>query len=335
MKVTVVAPPTLAQALRRAAVRATLAPSVYNTQPWRFVLSGDALEVYADATRELGVLDPAGRQMVISCGCALFNARVSLHAAGYRPIVERYVGEPPSALLARVKVDPAAVGESGGDASIGVLDAAIESRHTNRRPFTEEPVSADMVDIAVAAATAEGGDLMPITRWEDRLALAMLHQQVDERQNADPAYRAELRTWTGDQAGRVDGVAAVSVPHADSDVHDDLPIRRFDSRGAGSLPAETESSRNQCLMLLGTDEDGPAAWLRAGEALERVLLELTRHGYAASPLTQAIEEPYSREMVRRELSLTMHPHVLLRVGRAASTPATRRRRLVDVLTESQ
>ena len=64
-------------------MRATLAPSVHNTQPWRFVLSPDALEIHADRSRQLRVLDPRGRQMTLSCGCALFNARASLAAAGY------------------------------------------------------------------------------------------------------------------------------------------------------------------------------------------------------------------------------------------------------------
>ena len=68
------------QTLRRAAVRATLAPSIHNTQPWRFVLSADALEIHADRSRQLRVLDPRGRQMTISCGCALFNARASMAA---------------------------------------------------------------------------------------------------------------------------------------------------------------------------------------------------------------------------------------------------------------
>jgi hypothetical protein len=58
------------QTLRRAAVRATLTPSVHNTQPWRFVLSGNALEIHADRSRPLRVLDPRGRQMTLSCGCA-------------------------------------------------------------------------------------------------------------------------------------------------------------------------------------------------------------------------------------------------------------------------
>ena len=77
----------------------------------------------------------------------------------------------------------------------------------------------------------------------------------------------------------------------------------------------------------------PADWLRAGEALERVLLEITRHGFVASPLTQVTEVPSARAELRRELGMTDYPHVLLRIGRAPVTPPTQRRPIVDVLTE--
>jgi hypothetical protein len=128
-------------------------------------------------------------------------------------------------------------------------------------------------------------------------------------------------------------VPGVAVPHVDAGSEDEVPMRDFDTHGTGGLPTTTHSSRNQCLMLLGTAGDTPPDWLRAGEALERVLLEVTRHGYVATPLTQVTEVPSARAQLRRELGMTGYPHVLLRVGRAAMTPGSRRRRLVDVLVE--
>ena len=60
---------------------------------------------------------------------------------------------------------------------------------------------------------------------------------------------------------------------------------------------------------------------------------MTRHGFVASPLTQVTEVPSTRTELRRELGLVSYPHVLLRIGRAPAAPASRRRRLVDVLVE--
>jgi hypothetical protein len=319
-----------AQVLRRAAVRATLAPSVHNTQPWRLVISNGALEIHADWTRKLRVLDPTGRQLLTSCGCALFNARVALAAAGYEAIVERSPDPTETGAVALVRLPNQPVGWL----PLRRLDAVIELRQSNRRRFADEPVPRDLVETLVAAAAAEDAQLIEITKPEHRSATARLSQEADREENADPGYRAELRAWTSADPSRRDGVPATAVPHADAGSGDDIPIRDFDTHGLGWLPTKTASSMNQCLLLLGTVQDQPAAWLRAGEALERVLLEATLRGYVASLFTQVIEVPPTRQLLRRELSVAVNPHVLLRVGRAPTTPASRRRRLADVLSET-
>ena len=111
-----------------------------------------------------------------------------------------------------------------------------------------------------------------------------------------------------------------------------MPIRDFDSQGVGFLPADAHSSCDQCMLLLGTHEENRWAWLRAGEALERVWLDITRRGYVAGVFTQLIEIDAIRFHLRSDLRLMMHPHVLLRVGRA---PATRRRPSLTSSTNGQ
>lgn len=321
----------LSKAIRRAAVRATLAPSVHNTQPWRLVVGADSIELYADRSRQLHVLDPHGRQLLISCGCALFNIRVAMAAAGVGIRVERLPDPADPSLLARITLNSTVEPEH----DLAVLDDAVDERRTNRRRFFDDPVPADFVDVLVDAANREATDAFVVKRPEDRIAVATLSQRADNIENADPAYRAELRAWTSDDPTRADGVPAFAVPHVDAGAEDDIPIRDFDTRGMGWLPTQTRSSMDQCLVLIGSMTEGPMAWLRTGEALERMLLEVTRNGYAASPLTQVIEVTHTNELLRNELRLTMHPHVLLRIGRAPATPKTRRRRLVDVITDAK
>jgi hypothetical protein len=321
--------PELRNALRRAAVRATQAPSVHNTQPWRFILCGDVLEIHADWTRQLRVLDPRGRQLMLSCGCALFNARAALAGSGFGAAIERFPDPARPDLVARIVIAEGRQPEDG----LADLDPAIETRRTNRREFSDEVVPEDVIDVLIDAANREAAEAFSIVRPEHRLAAARLSQEADQIENVDPAYRAELRAWTSDDPRREDGVPAFAVPYVDAGSEDDLPIRDFDTRGMGWLPTRTHSSLNQCLLLLGALDESRMAWLRTGEALERVLLETTRRGYAASPLTQVVEVARTNELLRQELSLTMRPHVLLRVGRAPRTEPTRRRRLVDVLIE--
>ncbi|MFL6163809.1 MAG: Acg family FMN-binding oxidoreductase [Jatrophihabitantaceae bacterium] len=321
---------TVAQALRRAAARATLAPSIHNSQPWRFVLNNGVLELHADRSRQLHVLDPASRQLLISCGCALFNARVALAGAGYASTVRRLPERPRPGLLARLSVAGA---DDGTDLDLGILDPIIELRHTNRRRFAEEQVPAELVDDLVRAAEAEGAALLPIRGERQLVATAVLAQRAAAMEEADPSYQSELRAWTTDEPRRLDGVPSIAVPRSDGGSYDDIPIRDFDPRGTGGLPAQTHSSIDQCLLLLWTPGDSPLSWLRAGEALQRSLLELTRQGYVAGIMSQVAELPAVRAMLRSELELTGAPHLLLRVGRAPMTPATRRRRLVEVLVE--
>lgn len=316
-------------AFRRAAERATLAPSVHNTQPWRLVLRAAGLEISVDRSRQLAVLDPTGRQLYLSVGCAVFNARVSLAASGFAATVLRGPDPLRPDVIVRIRI----TGDDGADGELAALDASMRSRQTNRRRFADDAVVAELVSVLVKAAAAEGADLLPVTGQQDRLTLAQLSQRADVAQIADPAYRAELRAWTTRDPDRRDGVPARVVPHVTGDAHDDVPIRDFDSQGAGWLPTETRSSADQCLLVLGTYSDDPSSWLRAGQALERIWLEITRAGYVASVFTQVIEVAELRILLREQLHIGPQPHVVLRVGHAPATPGTSRRRLDEVFDD--
>jgi nitroreductase len=295
------------------------------------VATANGLTIRADRSRQLAVLDPTGRQLVISCGCALFNARVAAAAAGLQSSVTRLPDPYDPDLLARLDVTDDDT--PAGDPEIAALEPVIQVRHSNRRRFSEEPLPPELLESLHLAAQLEGATLIEVSRAEDRDTIAMLTQRADTLEIANPAYRAELRAWTSDDPNRADGVPARAVPHVDAGSGDDIPIRDFDTHGHGWLPTATQSSRRQCLLILNTEADDPTGWLRAGEALERVLLEIARHGYTASMFSQIIEVPEARAALRAELRLTTHPVMLLRVGRAQPTAGTPRRPVSDVLTE--
>ncbi len=315
--------------LEAAADAAVLAPSVHNTQPWRIVLHPDRLELFADRTRQLTVLDPLGRALAQSVGAALFNARVAVAAAGHAVRVDRLPDAADPGLMAVLRpVD------GPPDGALAALAPAVRRRRTNRRRYTAQRVPEDLLRLLVAAAAAEETTLVPVTRDEHVRLLARLTRQADGLQNADPAYRAELRRWTNRDPATGDGVPATAVPHVDGRHPDELPVRDFDTAGAGLLPPDTGSGTDQTLVLLATSRDDQAAWLRCGEALERVLLELTTRGWVAGPLTQPVEVPVTRTQLRSALTWDAHPQSVLRIGRAPATSPTPRRPRSKVIENS-
>lgn len=318
--------------LRRAAERAVHAPSIHNTQPWQFVVDDESLEIRADGSRRLPVLDPRGRQLLISCGCALYNARVAIAASGFEPLVRRFPDPERPEVVARVQV-----GRRRYSPGSSALDSAIDHRRTNRRAFSDAPVPDWLVTELQLAARAEDAFLFPVLRPDHRAVVTALSELADQLERGDQAYTDELARWTTDDPRRADGVQAASVPYAgvDSGRRDPLPIRQFDLRGTGWLPPSSGSDGDQGLLLLCSHDDHARGWLRAGEALEHVWLTLTDRGYWASPLTQVVEVRDTHERLKRELGLAAEPQLLLRVGRAPETAPTRRRPATDVIIDER
>jgi nitroreductase len=316
--------------LEDAADLTLLAPSVHNTQPWRIELHDDRLDLRADRTRQLTTLDPLGRELIVSTGAALLNARIGLAEAGWDARCDRFPRTDDPDLLAwlwPVTGTP--------DSSLALLAPYVPRRRTNRRRYQPDQLPDDVLRRLATLADGDGAVLVPVLHEAHRRLIARLTQQADGQQNADPAYRAELRRWTTRPRETQDGVPPAVVPRVDGEHRDDLPVRDFDTQGAGQLPSDTRSGVDQTQLVLATRTDEPLAWLRTGEALQRLLLELTALGWAAEPMTQAIEVPVTRTQLRSALTWDAHPQMLLRVGRAAPTPRTPRRRRTDAVTGSR
>ena len=138
---------------------AARAPSVHNTQPWRFRVGQYAIELYADQRRKLRV-DPVGREMLISCGAALFGLRLAVRSLGYLPVVELLPDPARLRLLARVRLG-AAEPMTGRERQ---MLEAMPHRHTHRGPFAPGPLPAGLLAGLQHDALAEGATLALVDR---------------------------------------------------------------------------------------------------------------------------------------------------------------------------
>lgn len=319
--------------LRFLVTYAVLAPSGHNTQPWLFREAGEgALELRADRTRALPVVDPEDREMTIGCGAALANLRAAAEALGEALEVAILPDPGDRDLLARI------ASRGPCPPSIGAARAlrAMTARRTSRFAYEPDPIPGLLRQEATEAAEREGVRL----HWAEDLALrhaiALLVGEGDRVQMADPAFRHELSAWMRSRGGPTrDGLtgAAFGMPDLLSFAAA-MVLRTFDL-GAGIAAHDMALAEGSpALALVATPGDGVRDWIAAGEAMQRALLAVTAGGFTASYLNQPIEVPALRPRLAAAMGTDGVPQVLMRIGRGPKPLPAARRPVREVLRDA-
>ncbi|MER5436448.1 nitroreductase family protein [Streptomyces sp. NPDC002588] len=308
---------------------AVTAPSPYNTQPWTFVAedADRGVEVHADGSRRLLLADPSGREMVISCGAALLNIRLAVRHLGFTPVVEYFPRPADPAYLARVTWGAYQRPTPDEERLFG----ALRRRRTVRGPFLSEPLPPALADVLREHAHRAGATLDFVADRQGRRQLAELVRSAEETRRSRPECAAEQARWTwwpGEP--RYDGIP-VTVAAAHPDATSFAGRDYIGHTPMFALPPRRRPSRTGPVAILGTDRDDPAAWLRAGEALQQVLLEAADHGVMAAFHTQPLEVPSLRVRIRQTLGGGAHPQMILRLGYPPCGRPLPRRPVTDVL----
>ncbi|MEV4089694.1 nitroreductase family protein, partial [Nonomuraea fuscirosea] len=215
------------QALDAAVEAARWAPSVHNTQPWTFAVSGEEIGLRADTARKLPIGDAAGRELLISCGAALFTMRTAMRCEGYEPAVRILPDPDRPGLLATIRPGV----EIEADEPTWVLGGEIERRHTHRAGFADVPLPDRFVESLAKAAMAEGATLTPVRSSAAVNVLAALTQAAQGVQAQDERFSLELIRWARPPGStRADGVPARSYPREHVPTEPDFPQRHYSWR---------------------------------------------------------------------------------------------------------
>lgn len=313
-------------ALESAARASLRAPSVFNTQPWKWRIAGDVMELSADPSRRLGVTDAEGCLLLLSCGGALHHARVALAAAGWEVEVERLPDERRPDLLARLQV----AGRIEAAPLEASLAAAISRRRTDRRPFGERTVTVETMARLIALAEAEGARLHQVP--DDRVPeLAVAVDEAADVEYFDPAYRSELTRWTHRPAWTGDGIPPTT---AVGPGHRRVPARNLLPGGSPGLLAGAGEDEGAVFAVLFGDDKRPISLLRGGEAMSALLLQATVEGVSTAPISEAVEVAWPRRLLRRLLPDGGEPYLVVRLGYADSDevlPVSPRRVPTDMI----
>ena len=318
-------PVDLARAILGAGV---LAPSLWNTQPWRMEVDGATLRLIADPARTLPACDPDQRGLLVSLGASLENMLVAMRAWGLRPAVTYFPhGE---------RGPVAEVSWTAGDLRRDrALFAAIPERRTNRRNFDGRGI----VLQNRGALIAQVPDDLRLHWIDDRKKIREIGDLAHDAaysQVRDAAAQRECRAWMrfgdDDERRTGDGVTVEDLEFggpadwfAGRYFNPDSWFLRF---GAGSAAKRArESIRSSgALALLAAPRRDETLWLAGGQAYERFALKATQLGIAHHPLCAAIQSPGHRADALRAFDAAgEEPLMLVRLGGAKRPKPSARR----------
>lgn len=298
------------EVIAKAVALACRAPSLHNSQPWRWTASDTAVELHADAHRVVRSHDAFGREALISCGVALDHFRTAIAAAGWNTTVEQFpnpdrLDHVASITFAPLKFDTQDVRD---------LADAILRRRTDRLPL-RAPGDWESFEQTLRDLVNGGPATLDVLDDDARPQLAEATRLTESLRRYDDFYHAELQWWTAPfrLSEGVPPNALISRSERQR-----VPVNRgFRPSGYGDRRAATSQDQAKVLVL-STAGDTQEEALNCGQVLSTVLLVCTMAGLATCPMTHITEMEASRDVVRQLIGRKSMPQVLIRVGIAPS-----------------
>lgn len=316
-----------AEVIRDAIMLAGRAPSLHNSQPWRWVVAGERLQLWADRRRLMSATDRTGRELILSCGAVLDHLRVAMAAAGWGCATTRLPDPFEPDMLATLEFSPIDVTEARLQRA-----AAIRRRRTDRLPFAAPSAWASL-EPALRRAVLPHEVLLDMVADDARPALAEASALTERLRRYDTSYVSELRWWTSPFESDVTHVPDSALVSGSEAAAVDV-ARAFPPAAEEPHRSGADHDRSTILVLSTQHDDAPLDVLRCGEALSAVLLECTVAGMATCTLTHMTEMAMSRDTVKQLTGTAGTPQLLIRVGISTldgHVESTARRLVAEIL----
>ncbi len=291
---------------------AVLAPSVHNTQPWLFRVLDHTIEIYANRSRALAVVDPDDRSLIISCGSCvhLFTRVLNAFRMEHKCSVFPDMADPD--LMARITVTSSPKGDPDE-----ALVQAIVRRSTIRRGFQSLPLPEAFIDWFTKGNDERPDFIRTVMEKESEFLILRQLQETERNYQSDKRYRRETESWTHPLRERSqDGIP----------MNPDEPTTMVSCWSVDNAPDHATM-----LAVLTEPADTPRAWLETGEHLIQVLLEASRMGLNAAIMNLPSTSTDIRSMIKPLIGFSGDPILLLRFGRPRRKLITPRRSTVDVM----
>ncbi|WP_405162925.1 hypothetical protein OG203_42795 [Nocardia sp. NBC_01499] len=303
---------------------ASRAPSIHNTQPWRWRIRDHGIELWADQQRHLVSSDPQQGKLIVSCGAALHHLRVALAVLGWSADVTQLPDPAEPDHLATIELTPHQPTQA--DIELG---AALLQRHSDRRGYRSLEIPAGYLK-TISSNAAKFGAVVRHVPDALRLRLVRPFQDAVVRHAADPGYQLELAAWSGGHR-TVDGVPGFNVPHPR--LSDQIPARVFADADLIDRHADPDAAE---WLVICTPHDDRRSQLRAGETTSALLLEATRLGLSSCLQTEPLGLPELRDDIRSAVLYDCaFPQTMIRIGwvptDSAPLPSTPRRAVEDTI----
>ena len=307
---------------------ATLAANGHNAQPWKFVLEKDSIEIHPDETRRLVVVDPHERELWISLGCALENLLIAARATGYAPTVTY----PDTTGLIRVHLRQ-------GTVQTSPLFEAIPKRQTTRAVFDGSRTPSAVERLLQNVPLEPGIALRVLLDPKDLDTTLEYIVQGDQHQYGDPGFVAELIGWL--RFNKREALATLDGLYSRCSGNPDVPrwlgqwfVRSSTPQQRADQDAKLWRSAAGAL-LISSDLDDRASWVRTGQVYERLALHLTVLNLKSAVANQPIEVVPLRHQFREAMGLeSTLPQMLMRFGQAPPMPPSLRRPVAHVVTHT-